>query len=268
MRFYDSFKKEHLIAGHRGWRTIRPENTLSAFEAAVGHFDFIELDLRLSRDGHYVVMHDATLERTTDAAEVFPQKASPRYVADYTLSQLRQLDAGRWFLQRDPFSTLANGKVAVCDIERLLPQKIPTIEEVLTFGRTSGMPLNLEIKDMPHRDEHEVVDLFLRSLGPISEAPTLIVSSFNRRYLQILKKKAPAVPTALLVAKSLPDPLMPLLERLGVEACHADRRLADRVPVRSLSRNKIASALYTVNDAAQRKAYFKQGFRALFSDIP
>ncbi len=268
MRFYDTFEKEHLLAAHRGWRTIRPENTLCAFEAAAGRFDFIELDLRLSRDGRYVVMHDASLERTTDVALKFPDRPAPRKVSDFTLKELRLLDAGGWFLKRDPFLTLANGQVKASDIERLLPQKIPTLEEVLAFGLTHDMPLNLEIKDMPEREAEYVSETLLRLLKSFGSVPKVVISSFNHRYLKQIKESEENLPIAVLAENFDPKRLFECLEELKAEAFHADTASAQALPVSKLRRKNIACALYTVNDRARRKEYFKKGFRALFADTP
>ena len=77
------------IMAHRGSRINRPENTLTAFEEAVRvGADGIELDVHLSKDGQVVVIHDETLDRTTDGAG---------FVHEWTLADLQQLDAGSWF---------------------------------------------------------------------------------------------------------------------------------------------------------------------------
>jgi len=78
-----------FVASHRGDRARAPENTIPAFAAAVASgADFVETDLRLSADGVAVVMHDATVDRTTDGTGA---------VADLTLAELRALDAGSWY---------------------------------------------------------------------------------------------------------------------------------------------------------------------------
>lgn len=110
------------IMAHRGSRINRPENTLAAFEEAVRvGADGIELDVHLSKDGQVVVIHDETLDRTTDGAG---------FVHEWTLADLQQLDAGSWF---DP---------AFAD------QKIPALAEVLDLLESLGFQgrLNIELK--------------------------------------------------------------------------------------------------------------------------
>lgn len=78
-----------IVVGHRGNVRFAPENTLPAFDAAIRYgADLVEIDIRQTKDGHLVVVHDETLDRTTDGS-------GP--VADRTLAELRQLDAGSWF---------------------------------------------------------------------------------------------------------------------------------------------------------------------------
>src|SRR5690606_26274520 len=90
----DGFDAHHLkrpdvrVIAHRGASGYAPENTRAAFEKAIAmDADAIETDVRLSADGHLVLVHDATVTRTTDGR-------GP--VADHTLAELRSLDAGRW----------------------------------------------------------------------------------------------------------------------------------------------------------------------------
>ncbi|GAB6928986.1 hypothetical protein JCM10914A_29690 [Paenibacillus sp. JCM 10914] len=80
---------EIIIAAHRGWKSAYPENTLLAFRKALERgADMLELDLRLTRDQELVVIHDQTVDRTTDGTG---------NVGDYALTELKRLDAGGWF---------------------------------------------------------------------------------------------------------------------------------------------------------------------------
>jgi len=115
------------IIAHRGYRQEYPENTLAAFQAAMAAgVSMIELDVMFSRDRRVVVIHDATLERTTDGHGA---------VNDYTMEELKQLDAGSWF----------DAKYA--------DQRLPELSEVLDLvnGRTY---LNIEIKGQAYEPGH------------------------------------------------------------------------------------------------------------------
>ncbi len=88
--------KRPLVIGHRGYCAIAPENTLPSFELAIeAGADVVELDYHHSKDGVPVVIHDATLNRTTDARR--KRRWSRLKVAHHTAAEIRTLDAGRWF---------------------------------------------------------------------------------------------------------------------------------------------------------------------------
>ncbi len=95
---------KQLIA-HRGASAYAPEHTLAAYRLALEQgADFVEQDLQISRDGVLVCLHDLTLERTTDVEEVYPDRhqtdargAKHWPVSDFTVAELKRLDAGRWF---------------------------------------------------------------------------------------------------------------------------------------------------------------------------
>ena len=266
MGFYDAFNKEHLIAAHRGWRAVRPENTLSAFEAAVGHCDFIELDIQLSRDGEWIVCHDESLERTTDVEERFSEGLRPRRVIDYTQAELRRLDAGSWFGKRDPFGTLRSGEIRRQEIETLPLQQLPTLREVLDFAREKQIPLNIEIKDMPILGEREVAQRFLEVYETAAGLPPILISSFNHRYLHRLHRYRPTLSLAALVEGCHPPRLLPYLQELGVEAYHVAEEIADSVPLDRLRKVGITCAVYTVNDPKHQAELYRRGFRVLFAD--
>lgn len=115
-----SMKK--IMIAHRGASAYAPEHTITAYRLAIEQgADFVEQDLQITRDGVLVCLHDSTLERTTNVEEVFPNRFRPNrsqadglqkdlpsssqsvsttrhwYVADFTLAEIRQLDAGAWF---------------------------------------------------------------------------------------------------------------------------------------------------------------------------
>ncbi|MEK3910014.1 glycerophosphodiester phosphodiesterase family protein [Paenibacillus sp. FSL H7-0331] len=116
------------IVGHRGYKSSYPENTLLAFQKSLEMgVDVLEFDLRFSKDKVIMVIHDETLDRTTNGSGK---------VSDYTMAELQQLDAGGWFGK--PFEGL----------------KIPTFEELCQLlASYPDTLLNVEIKPSSHAKE-------------------------------------------------------------------------------------------------------------------
>ena len=140
--------KPALIA-HRGASMLAPENTLAAIELAAEYQAFgFETDVRISKDGVPILMHDATLERTTNVSDVFPARVNDR-TANFTLQALKQLNAGLWFLQQDPFGTIDAGFVSQSQLGINQGQGIPTLSEALAEVEEAGMVILFDMRDPP-----------------------------------------------------------------------------------------------------------------------
>jgi glycerophosphoryl diester phosphodiesterase len=187
------------VIAHRGASAYAPENTMPSFELAVRqHAGCVEHDLQVTRDGVLVCLHDRTLERTTNVSAVFASRgrdvdegvATTRrwFVHDFTLAEIRQLDAGSWFT---PGSSGA---------------RIPTFDDLLEWSR-DGVALLTELKDLEAYEALGVDPLALcvaalnrhgRVSGPAGG--TVTVQSFHgptvRRARHLLPR---SVPVALLV---------------------------------------------------------------------
>jgi glycerophosphoryl diester phosphodiesterase len=143
--------KRSLLIAHRGASGYAPEHTLAAYGLAIEQgADFIEQDLQLTKDGALICFHDPDLARTTNAAEMFPDRATERdpegdgktkrgwYTIDFTLEEIKSLDAGSWFNRANPFAANASYK----------GQRIPTLEEAIKVaGNRAG--LYIELKQYP-----------------------------------------------------------------------------------------------------------------------
>jgi glycerophosphoryl diester phosphodiesterase len=157
------------IVAHRGYSAIAPENTRAAFTAAIaGGAKAIEFDVRLCADRVPVLIHDPTVERTTDGTG---------NVSDLTLAQLQQLDAGLWFS------------------DRFLGERIPTFSETLDFLRNTPLTLYAEIKDGD--------DWFARDIQRLSATieaqgwrDRCIIASFSDDFLGRVKDCIPTLALA------------------------------------------------------------------------
>lgn len=168
------------IAGHRGHSAGAPENTLAAFRRAReigGAGVTCETDLGLTRDGELVLIHDETVDRTTDGHGLVREMSYPEIAA---------LDAGRWF---DP---------------RFEGERVPRLRDALRLGRELGIIFQLELK-MYDRDD--VIFPKLRALIDELACPDLLqFSSFDFVQLKALKAAIPDVPTVGLSHSRLIDP--------------------------------------------------------------
>jgi glycerophosphoryl diester phosphodiesterase len=189
--------KPWLIA-HRGASAYAPENTVPAFRlAADQHADFVEFDLQLTKDRQIICLHDESLERTTDVEEVFPDRyrtvtggggsATRRWpLADFTLAELRRLDAGSWF------GPSFRGT------------RIPTFAETIESLRgRSGLFIELKAPEKYEGIERMILaELKAKGLdrpGADPRAPVLL-QSFTASSLQILAGLGTKLPLHLLVS--------------------------------------------------------------------
>ncbi|MFG1656766.1 glycerophosphodiester phosphodiesterase family protein [Micromonospora chersina] len=169
---------------HRGSSGMAPENTAAAFQLAIAEgADYVETDVQLSADGELVIIHDVTLARTTDARRVFADRA-PWNVHDFTLAELRKLDAGGWYAAE------------------FTGQHILTLDELLDLlGDRVG--LNLELKSPavnPGLARAVVARLRRRRdwVTPGARPRPLIVGSFNEQALRDVHTQLPDVPVSLI----------------------------------------------------------------------
>lgn len=167
-----------LILAHRGASGYAPENTLASFELAkqMGA-DGFELDVHLSSDGHLIVIHDETVDRTTNGSG---------YVKDKTLSQLKNLDA-------------SYGKDAY------LGTRIPELHEVLELIRGTDMTVNIEIKSDVIRYPG-IEEKCLQLVREMELFKNIIFSSFNHYSMALMRDLSPEARIGLLFADGLYHP--------------------------------------------------------------
>lgn len=136
-----------MVSGHRGADGYAPENTMASFKKAQEtRADIMEFDVHLSKDGRCVIIHDETLDRTTNGTG---------FVRDYTWAELSKLDAGSWFDRKNEellAALEASGQLADPNFQVNVPtekfagERIPLLEEVLTWAKSVGMLVSIELK--------------------------------------------------------------------------------------------------------------------------
>ncbi len=188
--------KNILNIAHRGARSLAPENTILAARKAVAvGADMWEMDVALTKDGQIVVLHDDTLERTSNAREVFPDRA-PWNVHDFTFDELLKLDFGAWFGDQDPFGQIADRTVTIQEQQNFSNTRIPTLREALEFTRDYKFRINIEIKDHTGTPgDISIVESVVDMVGQMNMAGSVLISSFNHDYIARSKARDPNIPT-------------------------------------------------------------------------
>ena len=225
---------------HRGAGKLAPENTLAAFRhgAALGYRAF-ECDVKLSADEVPFLLHDATLERTTNGdgtAGALPW------------STLAQLDAGSWHSRG------------------FAGEPVPTLAGIAAFIQRNGLQLNIEIKPTPGTELHtgRVVGAATARLWAGSAQPPLF-SSFKPEALQGALETAPHLPRALLL-----DSLWPgwdsTAQALGCVAVVTHHRLMDAALRQHLHAQGLRALVYTVNEPEDAQRLLALGVDGLITD--
>jgi glycerophosphoryl diester phosphodiesterase len=242
---YNDNQDGFVIIAHRGASAYAPENTLAAVQMAMDQrAEMVEVDILLSKDGVPVLLHDPSLNRTTSGQGL---------VTDFTLDELKKLDAGSWFS------------------EDFKGETIPTVEELLQLIK-GKISVNLEIKTQALTDTLEggivqkVVDL-VRKHGMEHH---VIFSSFDPRAIRQLKEYAPEIPGAILYYAELYGDKHPvdIVRELRADAFNCSWKEIRQDWLDSLHSQNIPVNIYTVNSDTLMHQLLDRGVDGIFTDYP
>ncbi len=228
------------FVAHRGAGRLAPENTLAALR--VGHsfgYRMFEVDAKLSGDGVALLMHDATLDRTTDGRG---------RVDSHPFAALAQLDAGRWHSAE------------------YAGEGIPTLDRVARWVLDNHAMLNIEIKPSPGRERETgaAIAVDAREAWRDAAVPPLL-SSFSPVALAAAQELAPELPRALLFDE-LPADWLERCEALGCVALDAHHSTLARARIEQAHRASLRVLAYTVNDEERADELFDAGLDVLITD--
>jgi len=230
------------IIGHRGVAGHAPENTLASIRhAAAMGLAWVEFDVMMTKDGELILIHDESLDRTTNGRGRVPNTS---------LADLRQLDAGAWFDRRYE------------------GERIPTLAETAALLVELGLAANIEIKPAKGyaRETGKAVGEFLKTEWP----PGLIapiISSFWPDALEEVSKVAPGFPRGFLVGR-VPSNWAEELDRLGCALLHCSQRHLRQKQADAVLTSGHRLLSYTVNDGAKARELWGWGVEAVFTDYP
>ena len=228
------------IFAHRGGGTLAPENTLAAFR--LGHalgYAAVEFDVKLSKDDVAILLHDPTLERTTNGKG---------RAADFAWETLRGLDAGGWHS------------------EAFRGEPLAAFEDVARFLVETGTLANVEIKPTPglERETGERVAAAAARYWKDARVPPLL-SSFSLEALMAARAAAPSLPRAWLASRFAEED-WDRMEALGAVSVHTNHTKLDLANVARLHDRGYRVLAYTVNDEAVAERLLAAGIDGLFTD--
>jgi len=243
-----------MVIAHRGGRSLGPEHTLYTYQRAAGlGVDVLEIDVHLTQDNHLAVIHDKTVDRTTNGSGT---------VESYQLVDLQKLDAGyRWSAdQGNPFPLRGKGI------------KIPSLAEV--FQAFPQMRLNIEIKD----PKTAAITSLCRTIQNHSMSQKVMIASFDAGALKKFRSICPAVATSAGASEAI---WFYSLQKMHLQSAYSPKAQALQVPenygdLQVVNKRFIAAArarnmrvqVWTVNDIDSMKRLLKHGVDGIMTDYP
>jgi glycerophosphoryl diester phosphodiesterase len=228
-----------MVIAHRGAAGEAPENTLASFQLGLEQgAGGIELDVHLSKNGDIIVMHDETLDRTTDGTGS---------IIETETSDIKRLDAGSWFG------------------EKYKGEKVPLLEEVFELVPRSIL-INVEIKNSYNGKMETKLAEFLRMHKRLEN---VVISSFNHKCLRRLKEQEPKAKVGLLYAANLDDHTG-YAQQLGMDvySLHPHFHLIDKEDVQKATLTGLHVYPYTVNKIEDYRTMIEFGVSGIITDYP
>ena len=252
--FFAQLEHRPLVMAHQGRKGLRPENTLSAFEHAVAlGVDVLEMDIHTTADGVPVVMHDKTVDDTTNGT-------GP--ILSFTLAELKELDAGYAWTPDDGQTFPYRGQGIT----------VPTLEEV--FAAFPGMPMNIEIKQA----EPSMVSTFCQLIRDYERADQVLVASFDDETITEFREECPEVATSTGTDETV---ILYALSRLFLEATYGAPADAAQVPeyrsglhvlaprfVDAAHNRNLEVHAWTINDEDDMQRMVDLGVDGIITDYP
>nr|WP_256243287.1 glycerophosphodiester phosphodiesterase [Bacillus sp. V3B] len=243
--------KDIVNVSHRGASGYAPEHTLVSYDMGEKmHGDYIEVDLQMTKDGQLIAMHDEKVDRTTNGTGL---------VRDYTLDQIKQLDAGSWFNETYP-------QYANPDYEGLT---VPTLEEVFQkFGKNAKYYIETKSPDIYPGMEEEL----LRLVNEYDiNKKTLLVQSFSPESLKIMNELDPSVQLVQLTSyrsyAAITDAEIAEIKEYAM-AVGPNHTYLNEEYVQKVVNNGLEIHPYTVNDKERMEQLIDWGVTGMFTNFP
>ena len=234
------------IYGHRGAKGTYPENSMLSFKKAIeAGVEGMEFDIHMTKDGEIVVIHDATLDRTTTGSG---------YIKDHTLAEIKNFSIGAKYIEYKHYNPSWDN------------ERVPTLVEVLTLCLAHDLEINIELKT------HEVLypEIETKLLQEVAKSgydpKKVIYSAFHLPTILRIQQADGAAKVAWLLENFIPMPT-DYLTMLKLEALHMDKDIVLKAPAYW---RPVASKLrvWTVNEETEIQALLELGVAAIITDYP
>jgi glycerophosphoryl diester phosphodiesterase len=245
-----------LNISHRGASGHAPEHTLASYELGdqMGG-DYIELDLQMTKDGELIAMHDETLDRTTDGTGL---------VKDYTLEEIKQLDAGSWF--NDTYPEKANEEFAGLQVQ--------TLQEVIEyFGKNKNYYIETKSPEVYPGMEEKLLDILEQYNLTRQNAPSsrVIIQSFSEASLQKVHDLNEDIPLVQLLdyktTATITDEELAHYSQYAIGLGMSHTKINEEY-IQKVREHNLLLHPYTVNEKEDMKRLLEWGVTGMFTNYP
>lgn len=242
----ENLHKKSFIVAHRGYSDKYPENTMLSFENALGKADFIEFDVQFTSDGFPIILHDRTLNRTSDVEEFKEYENSSYKVEEFKYKDLLKLNFN--FIKEDE------------------NQKIVTLKDILIFAKENKIYFNLEIKNLKKTKFNSCTALsILDEIKKYECEDIVIISSFNHNYLKEIREVDKTITLAALVDKEEQIDLE-FFKKCKINGCNMSDDLISKEYIDFFHENSMFIGVFTVNDKKRKEELKKLGINFIYTD--
>ncbi|WP_147802931.1 glycerophosphodiester phosphodiesterase [Alkalicoccus halolimnae] len=229
------------IIGHRGFKRRYPENTMASFKAAADYpIQGIECDVQWTKDHVPVIIHDPTLERTTNGSGS---------VAEHSWSDLQKLDAGSYFDSR--YSS----------------EKIPSLKHLVHWISKTDLTFHLELKEQMNISDAAFIESCIEVLKEGSMVERTVISTFYHRYIREVKRQSPKIETALLTKTPFRRGKN-YAEKVAADSIHIRHSVQSSLYYKPWKKQRIKVRAYNVKNAQAFLRCRNAGVNGVITDDP
>lgn len=257
-----TLKQRPGVIGHQGAPMLAPENTLWSFQRALQmNVTGLEADVAISMDGVPFLMHDRTLQRTTDVVKVFPDRQMDD-ASHFNWTDLQQLNAGQWFLKDDPFWTVH--MLSPHERDLIANQSVCSLEQLLKHASYHNSTVVFRLRRPPrdHPCYHSWINDTLQAVQQSGVPQRLVMWTPDENRAQVRQLAPSLIQTSV-------DKLSPQsLHQNGISRLLLRYNQASTQEIRNFSQSNITLTLYNINEPWLYSVLWCSGVSSVSSEAP